>query len=91
MIKDYDLIIDYLSEKANVVTNALNREFSVTLAHLRTAFVPLLLNMKIMGISLDYDENEVTWLLYRFVIFVKCFVVFHHKSGTILAWRSGDL
>ena len=28
---------------------------------------------------------------YGFVISVKCFVVFHHKSGMILAWKNGDL
>ena len=27
----------------------------MTLAHIRTAFVPLLLDMKTLGISLDYD------------------------------------
>ena len=65
MIKDYDRIIDYHIEKVNMVTDALNRESSIALAHLHTAFVHLLLDMKIMGISLDYDGNEVTQLLYE--------------------------
>ena len=65
MIKDYDLIIDYHLGKANVVANALSRKSSVTLAHLHTALVSLLLDMKIMGISLDYEGKEITWLLYR--------------------------
>ena len=39
--------------EANVVTDALSRDFLVNLVHLHAAFVPLLLNMKIMGISLD--------------------------------------
>ena len=55
LIKDYDLIIDYHPGKANVVANALSRKSSMTLAHIRTAYVPLLLDMKMLGISLDYD------------------------------------
>ena len=65
LIKDYDLIIDYHLKKANMVTDTLSRKSFVTLAHLRIAFVHLLLDMKIMGISLDYEGKEITWLLYR--------------------------
>ena len=57
MIKDYDLIIDYHSGKANVVTDALSRKSSVTLAHIRTTYVPLLLDMKTLGLNLDYDVH----------------------------------
>ena len=42
-------------EKANVVGNALSQKSSMTLAHIRTAYVPLLLDMKTLEISLDYD------------------------------------
>ena len=55
LIKDYDLVIDYHLGKANVVADALSRKSSVTLAHICIAYVPLLLDMKTMGISLDYD------------------------------------
>ena len=55
LIKDYDLVIDYHSRKVNVVADALSRKSSVTLAHIRTAYVPLLLDMKTLRISLDYD------------------------------------
>ena len=41
--------------KANVVTDALSQKSFVTLAHVRTAYVLLLLDMKTLGISLDYD------------------------------------
>ena len=50
--------------KTKVVAGVLSRKSSVTLAHFRTAFVLLLLDMKIMRISLDYDGNEITRLLY---------------------------
>ena len=64
LIKDYDLIIDYHPEKANLVADALSWKSLVTLAHLRTTFVSLLSDMKIMGISQEYVGNEVTRLLY---------------------------
>ena len=38
------------------LADTLSRKSSMTLAHIRTAYVPLLLNLKTMGISLDYDE-----------------------------------
>ena len=55
MIKNYDLVKDYYLGKANVVAYALSRKSSVMLAHICTAYVTLLLDMKTMGISLDYD------------------------------------
>ena len=58
LIKDYDLIIDYHSGKANVVADALSRKSSVTLAHIRTVYVPLLLDMKALELNLDYDGYE---------------------------------
>ena len=65
-IKDYDLVIDYQLEKANVVANALRRKSSMTLVHIRTVYVPLLLDIKIIGISLDYDGYGV--LIANFVV-----------------------
>ena len=38
----------------------------MTLAHIRTAYVPLLLDMKTLGISLDYDCYRA--LLASFVV-----------------------
>ena len=51
----YDLVIDYHPGKANVVADALSQKSSVTLAHIRTTYVSLLLDMKTLRISLDYD------------------------------------
>ena len=56
LIKDYDLIIDYHLRKANVVADALSRKSSGTLAHIRTTYVPLLLDMKTLRLNLDYDD-----------------------------------
>ena len=66
MIKDYDLVIDYHLGKANVVANVLSRKSSMTLAYIRTAYVLLLLDMKTLGISLNY--NGYGALLVSFVI-----------------------
>ena len=66
LIKDYDLVIDYHPGKANVVTDVLSRKPSVTLVHICTAYVLLLLDMKTLRISLDYDGYGVL---------VACFVV----------------
>ena len=38
-----------------MVADACCRKFSITLAHICIAYLPLLLDMKAMGISLDYD------------------------------------
>ena len=66
LIKDYDLIIDYHPEKANVVADALSLKSSVTLAHICTTYVPLLLDLKTLGVSLDCDYNGV--LVASFVV-----------------------
>ena len=66
LIKDYNLVIDYHPGKANVVVHALSRKSSVTLAHIRTTYVPLLLDIKTLRISLDYDGYGA--LLASFIV-----------------------
>ena len=66
LIKDYDLIIDYHSGKANVVADVLSRKSSSTLAHIRTTYISLLLDMKTLGLSLEYDGYGA--LLASFVV-----------------------
>ena len=55
LIKDYDLVIDYHPGKANMIADALSRKSFITLAYIHTAYVQLLLDMKTIGISLDYN------------------------------------
>ena len=66
LIKYYDLIIDYHPGKTNVVADALSRKSSVTMAHIHAVYVPLLLDMKAMRISLNYDSCGA--LLASFVV-----------------------
>ena len=68
LIKDFELVSDYHPRKANVIANELSRKSSVTLAHINTTYIPLLLDMKIMGINMDYDGHEIPRLLYGFYI-----------------------
>ena len=49
-----------------MVADALSRKSSVTLAHIRTVYVPLLLDMKTLGIRLEYDGYVA--LLASFVL-----------------------
>ena len=60
------MIIEYHPRKANVVANALSRKSFVTLTHIRTAYVPLLIDMKALRINLDYDGHGA--LLENFVV-----------------------
>ena len=48
-------VIDYHLGKTNVVTDALSQKSSVILAHICTAYVPLLLDLKTLGINLACD------------------------------------
>ena len=66
MIKDYDLVIDYHPEKANVVADALSQKSFAILAYICTAYVPLLVEMKALRINLDYDDSGA--LLANFVV-----------------------
>ena len=66
LIKDYDLIINYCPRKANMIADALSRKSPVTLAYIRTTYVPLLLDMKVLGLNLDYDGYGA--LLASFVV-----------------------
>ena len=79
LIKDYDLVIDYHPGKANVVPDALSRKSSVTLAHIFIAYVPLPLDMKTLGISLDYDGYGA--LVTSFVVKPTLVTKFQRKSN----------
>ena len=57
---------NYHPRKENVVANALSQKSSITLAHIHTAYVPLLLDLKTLGVSLDCDYIGV--LLESFVV-----------------------
>ena len=49
-----------------MIADGLIQKFSKILAHIYTAYVPLLLDMKTMSLSLDYDGYEA--LVASFVV-----------------------
>ena len=56
LIKDYDCTIDYHPGKANVVANALSRNFSNSIAHLRVTYMPLLIELRSLGVELEVEN-----------------------------------
>ena len=66
MIKDYELVIEYHPGKANVVTDALSQKSSTSLSYIRTAYVPILMEMRTLGLDLSYDGYGA--LLASFVV-----------------------
>ena len=50
LLKDYDLVIDYHPGKTNVVADALSRKSSVSLAFVRSVYLPQLLELRELGV-----------------------------------------
>ena len=55
LIKDYELVIEYHPRKTNVVADALSRKSSASLAYIRIAYVPILMETRTLGLDLSYD------------------------------------
>ena len=56
LIKHYDYTIDYHSDTANVVVNALSRKSSISIAHLRGTYMPPLIELRFLIIELNTDN-----------------------------------
>ena len=57
LIKDYDCTIEYHPGKANVVADALSRKPSSSLAQLKAEYLPMLVELRSMGVSLETAES----------------------------------
>ena len=57
LIKDYDCTIEYHPGKANVVADALSRKPSSSLAQLKAEYLPMLVELRSMGFSLETAES----------------------------------
>ena len=57
LIKDYDCTIEYHLGKANVVADALSRKPSSSLAQLKAEYLPMLVELRSMGVSLETAES----------------------------------
>ena len=58
MIKDYDCTIEYHPEKANVVTDALSRRHESSLSHMRSGYLPLLVDLRALGVILEAENSR---------------------------------
>ena len=72
LIKDYDCTIEYHPGKANVVADALSRKStsSGSVAQLRAEYLPMLIEMRSMGIRLGYQTRDNG--LWRFTSHISC-------------------
>ena len=56
MIKDYDCTIEYHPGKANVVADALSRRPENSLSHMRSGYLPLLVDLRALWVILDAED-----------------------------------
>ena len=57
MIKDYDCTIEYHIGKANVVADALSRRPESSLSHMRSGYLPLLVDLTALGVILEVEDS----------------------------------
>ena len=57
MIKDYDCTIEYHPGKANVVADALSRRPESSLSHMRSGYLPLLVDLRALGLILEVEDS----------------------------------
>ena len=57
LIKDYDCTIEYHPGKANVVADALSRRPESSLSHMRSGYLPLLMDLRALGVILEVEDS----------------------------------
>ena len=57
MIKDYDCTIEYHPGKVNVVVDALSRRPESSLSHMRSGYLPLLVDLRALGVILEAEDS----------------------------------
>ena len=57
LIKDYDCTIEYHPGKANVIANALSRRPESSLSHMRSGYLPLLVDLRVLGVILKVEDS----------------------------------
>ena len=55
--KDYDCTIEYNPRKANVVADALSRRPESSLSHMRSGYLPLLVDLRALGVILEVEDS----------------------------------
>ncbi|XP_008222092.1 PREDICTED: uncharacterized protein LOC103322015 [Prunus mume] len=57
LIKDYDCTIEYHPGRANVVADALSRKAPANLAHIKAAYLPLLVELRKEGVEMEMTQQ----------------------------------
>ena len=57
LINDYDCTFEYHPGKANVVAEALNRKSGASISHIGVVRVPLLAELRAIGVELAYSND----------------------------------
>ena len=57
MIKDFDCTIEYHPGKANVVADALSKRLESSLSHMRSNYLPLLVDLRALGVILEAEDS----------------------------------
>ena len=57
LIKDYECTIEYHPGKANVVEDALSRRLESSLSHIRSGYLPLLVDLRSLRVILEAEDS----------------------------------
>ena len=65
LIKDYDCTIEYHPGKANVVADALSRRPESSLSHMRSGYLPLLVDHRALGVILEVEDSGALFATFH--------------------------
>ena len=65
LIKDYDCTIEYHPGKANVVADALSRRPESSLSHMRSGYLPLLVDLRALGVILEVEDSGALLAMFH--------------------------
>ena len=79
MIKDYNCTIEYHPGKANVIVEALSRRPESSLSHMRSGYLPLLVDLKTLGVILEAEDSGALLATFH----VRPLLVDHIQEGQL--------
>ena len=79
MIKDYDCTIEYHPGKANVVADALSGRLESSLSHMRSGYLPLLVDMRASGVILEAEDLGALLATFH----IRPLLVDHNRAGQL--------
>ena len=65
MIKDYDCTIEYHPGKANFVADALSKWLESSLSHMRSGYLPLLVDLRALGVILEGEDSGALLAIFH--------------------------